>query len=247
MPRVHREVLLAAAGQLVLLVVLARTVGLSGPAWVAGVLCAGAIDLLLVRGSAVSGALRLGAANRVTLLRASLVAGVTALLADGWSGPGATPVLVALAALALALDGVDGWVARRTGTVSELGARFDMEVDAFVILVLSVEVARSLGVWVLLIGAARYAFVVAGWALPWLAASLPPRYWRKPVAAIQGIVLTAGVAGLPQPALVPAVLVALALLSESFGRDVWWLWRRRGAPAPVPVGDAVRPGLPSGG
>ena len=39
------------------------------------------------------------------------------------------------------LDAVDGQVARRTGTVSALGARFDMEVDAFLILVLSVYVA----------------------------------------------------------------------------------------------------------
>ena len=43
---------------------------------------------------------------------------------------------------ALALDGVDGQVARRTGTASELGARFDMEVDAFLILVLSVAAGR---------------------------------------------------------------------------------------------------------
>ena len=43
--------------------------------------------------------------------------------------------------VALALDGVDGQVARRTGTVSALGARFDMEVDAFLVLVLSVHVA----------------------------------------------------------------------------------------------------------
>ena len=51
--------------------------------------------------------------------------------------------LVVLAAVALVLDGVDGQVARRTGTVSALGARFDMEVDAFLMLVLSVYVASS--------------------------------------------------------------------------------------------------------
>ena len=46
-----------------------------------------------------------------------------------------------LAAVALALDPADGWLARRTGTASALGARFDGEVDAFLILALSVYVA----------------------------------------------------------------------------------------------------------
>ncbi len=39
--------------------------------------------------------------------------------------------LVALASAALVLDAVDGQVARRTGTATALGARFDGEVDAF--------------------------------------------------------------------------------------------------------------------
>jgi hypothetical protein len=83
-----------------------------------------------------------------------------------------------------------------------------MEVDAFLILVLSVFVARSLGAWVLAIGAMRYVFVVAGWALPWLREPLPPRYWRKVVAAIQGIVLVCAAADvLPATLTVAAVAV----------------------------------------
>ena len=42
-----------------------------------------------------------------------------------------------LASVALILDGVDGKVARRTRNASAFGARFDMEVDAFLILVFS--------------------------------------------------------------------------------------------------------------
>ena len=126
-----------------------------------------------------------------------------------------------LAVVALVLDAVDGWVARRTGTASALGAQFDGEVDAFLILVLSVYVARSAGAWVLAIGAARYAFLAAGWLLPWMRAPLPPRYWRKVVAATQGIVLTVAAADvLPLALTQAALLVALALLAESFGRDV---------------------------
>src|SRR5262249_15493914 len=135
------------------------------------------------------------------------------------------------------LDAVDGWVARRTRTTGKLGAKFDGEVDAFLILVLSVYVARSAGAWVLAIGVARYAFLAAGWPPAWMRAPLPPRFWRKVVAATQGIVLTVAAAGVLAPALREAVLVvALILLSESFGRDVLWLWRNRGAGHPwMPV------------
>ena len=141
-------------------------------------------------------------------------------------------MLVTLTVVALALDAVDGWVARRNGTASALGAHFDGEVDAFLILVLSVYVARSAGAWVLAIGAARYAFLAAGWLLPWMREPLPPRYWRKVVAATQGIVLTIAAADVLPPALTQAALVAaLALLAESFGRDVVVAVDATGTPA----------------
>jgi phosphatidylglycerophosphate synthase len=133
---------------------------------------------------------------------------------------------------------VDGRVARRTGTASAFGARFDMEVDAFLILVLSVYVAPVAGWWVLAIGAARYLLVAAGWMLPWLHGTLPPRPWCKVVAVVQGVVLTIAAAGvLPLPVTRLALVVALVLLAESFGRevrDLWRLSRRPVAAAPVP-------------
>ena len=73
-------------------------------------------------------------------------------------------------------------------------------------------------------------FLAAGWLLPWMRAPLPRRDWRKVVAATQGIVLTVAAADVVPPTLMQAALaVALALLAESFGRDVWWLWRHRHA------------------
>jgi hypothetical protein len=117
-----------------------------------------------------------------------------------------------------------------------LGAQFDGEVDAFLILVLSVFVARSAGAWVLAIGAARYAFLAAGWPLAWMRARLPARRWRKVVAAFQGIILTIAAAQVLPLALTEALLVgALALLAESFGRDVWWLWRYQDGAPPQPA------------
>lgn len=120
-------------------------------------------------------------------------------------------------------------MARRTGTSSALGARFDMEVDAFLILVLSVYVGMSLGPWVLLIGTMRYAFVAAARVMPWLNGELPPSMARKTVAALQGVILlVAGSGLLPYDAEMAAVLTALALLVWSFGRDIAWLWRQGG-------------------
>ena len=142
-------------------------------------------------------------------------------------------MLVTLSAVALTLDLVDGWVARRSNTASNMGARFDGGVDAFLILVLSVYVAPSTGAWVLAIGAAHYAFLVAGWLLPWMREPLPPRYWRKVVAAVRSRSAVAAADVLPcapDPSCARSS-GALALLCESFGRDVWWLWAHRHAAA----------------
>ena len=136
--------------------------------------------------------------------------------------------------------GVDGRVARRTGSVTPLGARFDMEADAFLILVLSVAAAPAAGWWVLAIGLARYALFAAERVWPWLRTPVPPRYWRKVVAAVQGVCLSLVVAGLlPTLEAVALLVAALALLAESFGRDVVWLVRRQQVTAaarePVPI------------
>jgi phosphatidylglycerophosphate synthase len=222
--------------QVALLVGLDRTVGLDAAGWLAGLASAVAMCVLINQGLARCGTLALGPADKVTLTRASLVVGVAALTVDALDRPVPVAVLVGMTAVALVLDGVDGQVARRTGTVSTFGARFDMEVDAFLLLVLSVYATRSFGAWVLAIGAMRYAFVVAMRLLPWMRATLPPRYWRKVVAAAQGVALVSATAGVvSRPLMTAALVAALVLLVESFGRDVGWLWLRRPQRRPVPV------------
>ena len=236
MPTVRSAPLAGLAGQLVLLEILTRAAGLGAVGWLAGAAYGLTLCALLSRGLDGSD---LGPADKVTLTRATLVGGVLALTVDSLARPVPVPALVGLAAVALALDWVDGQVARRTGTASPLGARFDMEVDAFLILVLSAYAAGPVGAWVLAIGLMRYAYGAAGWILPWLRGPVPPRHWRKVVAAAQGVVLAVAAAGLlPGPLVSATLVVALALLAESFGRDVGWLWRRRGF---VP-GGAVRRG-----
>ncbi|MGC4894631.1 CDP-alcohol phosphatidyltransferase family protein [Micromonospora sp. DT31] len=239
--------------QLGVLVGLGATVGLSPYGWLAGLLFGAVMVAALRHGLHRSDADRLGPADWVTLTRATLAGGVAALTVDSFRGPVVVPVLAALAAVALSLDWVDGQVARRTGTTSALGARFDMEVDSFLVLVLCGYVADQVGAWVLVIGVMRYAFLAAARVLPWMRGSLPPRYWRKAVAATQGIALVVVAAGvLPTPLAVAVLVGALALLVESFGRDVGWLWRHRVrrplalpaapvSPAPVSPGAADRP------
>jgi hypothetical protein len=125
----------------------------------------------------------------------------------------------------------------------------DGEVDAFLILALSVYVAQTHGAWVLAIGLARYVFLAGEWLLPWMRAPLPPRRWRKVVAALQGVVLTVAAAEvLPRGLTQAALAVALVALLVSMGECVWWLWRRRDEtraqapevePGPVRTGVAV--------
>ncbi len=217
-------------GVLTLLAVLGRVTGLGAAGWIVGLASGVALCALLTLGLVRASRRRLLPADRVTLSRAVLVCGVAALVADTVAGTDEpTGVLVALASVALVLDAVDGRVARRTGTVHPLGARFDMETDAFLILVLSVAVTRDLGWWVLGVGVARYLLLLvalaARWA-PWLRGQVPARMWRKVIAAYQGIVLTVAAAGvLPVVAASVAVAAGLALLVLSFGTEVLTLRR----------------------
>ncbi|USQ84411.1 CDP-alcohol phosphatidyltransferase family protein [Streptomyces phaeoluteigriseus] len=223
---VQQETAVGAGVQILVLALLGTAIGMGPAGWVTGLVFAVATWAVLSRALHRSGLRTFGPANRVTLGRATLVGGVTALVADSFVSAPPVSLLVGLTAVALLLDGVDGKVARRTGTSTALGARFDMEVDAFLILVLSVYVSMALGPWVLLIGAMRYAFVAAARLAPWLNAALPPSTARKTVAAMQGIcLLVAGADLLPHTGNLAVALLALALLLWSFGRDVLWLWR----------------------
>lgn len=104
-------------------------------------------------------------ADRVTLFRAVLAGGCATIVVLSLLGdvPSRSWLLFALAAPALSLDVVDGWVARRTGTANAHGARLDMETDAAFLAVLSIPVSFLVGPWALAIGAMRYLFVAASW------------------------------------------------------------------------------------
>jgi phosphatidylglycerophosphate synthase len=133
--------------------------------------------------------------------------------------------------LATALDGVDGWLARRHGIASDFGARFDMEIDALLILALAILVSQfeKAGAWVIASGLLRYLFVGAGSYWPWLRAPLPPSRRRQAICVLQIIALTLALVPAIQPPLSTMLAAAaLASLAASFLMDILWLWRRAG-------------------
>ncbi len=178
---------------------------------------------------------RLGLCNIVTHFRATLTAGLAAIVASTVSqasDPALAWSVVAIATIALACDGVDGWAARRSGLSSRFGARFDMEVDSMLALILAVIVWQSgkVGEWVLLLGVMRYLFVVAMWVFPWINRPTPPRFSGKLVCVIQIAALIALIA--PWVIGAGAVLIAAAALAAviwSFGVDLRYLWKTRSA------------------
>lgn len=177
----------------------------------------------------------LGWANRLTLGRGLLIALLTGALADPeLLARYATP-LGALTLLALMLDGVDGWVARRTSTQSDFGARFDMELDAWLILMLCLALLLlgKAGPWVLAIGVMRYAFVIAGLKLTWLTAALPESRRRKAICVWQVAALM--IALLPVAGTTATNWLAgsaLVGLAGSFMVDICWLYRHASAQRP---------------
>jgi len=217
-----------------------RTVPLGDGYTVAAALvfAAGAGLVVALAARALPGAF--GAANRVTLVRGALTALVLALLSQQ-SSPRAAWFAVALALTALALDGVDGRLARRGGISSRFGARFDMETDALLILALAALAWRfdKAGAWVLAAGLMRYAFVAAARVWPALGAELPPSKRRQTACVVQIAALVVCIAPPIERAWSAAIaLGALAALTASFAVDVAWLVRRS---ASTGTGRAVRP------
>lgn len=220
-----------AVGGVLLLGLIALSAGLTGGVSKPGVLLAAGFYVLAL--VLALRALRgyphatIGLCNVVTVLRLMLVAGLVAALVSPAVGP--WPIF-GIASVAFLLDGVDGRLARRDGYVSEFGAKFDIEVDAVLALVLAIHayLGGHAGALVLFLGLPRYIFWGAQFKMPWLAAELPARFSRKLVCVVQIAVLIAVLAPVfDRPFTdVLAGFAAVALI-WSFGRDVRWLWRAR--------------------
>ena len=166
---------------------------------------------------------QLGWANAVTASRAVIVWAVGVGLGD------APAELLALIVLGLlALDGVDGYLARRRGTSSELGALFDMETDSFFVLtvVLVLFQRGDLGAWILVAGVLRYFYVL-------LRAVVPPRNPDVQRSRLGRLAFTGLALGLFLAFAVPGVvgrtaaLTGTALVTLSFARSFHDSYARR--------------------
>lgn len=143
---------------------------------------------------------RFGTANAVTFAR---IAGVLSLPAFA---PG--PLAGGFALALFALDGVDGWLARRDGLAGAFGEFADKEGDALLVLMLCLLLYRmpaGIGAWVLVPGMLRYAFVL------FVAAARPPL--RQEVGTRKG----AWIAGL----MTVSLIVALAAYPGYVRYGVW--------------------------
>lgn len=180
---------------------------------------------------------RLGIANMVTGARAAAAVLLLGLWAEAAAGrlalaPPLRWAAVAVAALAFASDGLDGWLARRNGLASPFGACFDREADALLVLALTLLVFATgqAGAFVLLGGALRYFFFAAGLLVPALRAPLAPSRRRSAICAVQVAVLVVALAP-PVPIWAGQGLAGfgLGLLVYSFAADcVGMLLRARG-------------------
>ena len=138
----------------------------------------------------------LGLANRVTLGRLALVAGLGGqvlwaliaaddrLVASGWT-------LCIAYGIAAVSDALDGPLARRFGGATAFGARLDAETDALGIAAAATAAVSLLGTlpaWYLVAGFARYLFAAGlalGRRLGRSSAPLPPSPFRRRLAGFQ--------------------------------------------------------------
>src|SRR5688572_28890857 len=171
--------------------------------------------------------LRFGPANHVTMIRAMLVTLVASLIGEP-AIPRVAATATALAVLMIVLDGVDGWLARRSRMVSAFGARFDVETDALLVMAMCILVWQhgKAGAWVLVGGMMRYVFVMAGTWLRWMARPLRPTRRAKTISVCHMVGLSVALAPIvPPPLSAMAVASTLIALSWSFAVDVRRLWR----------------------
>lgn len=164
---------------------------------------------------------RFGPANVVTAIRL-LIAIFIALLPHGAAIPWAGILLC----LFFALDGLDGRLARQSGTSSAFGAAFDTEVDAFMTAIAClVAVDNGLASpWVLVVGGLRYAFVVLTFNTT--NDPEPPRRWGRWAYSALMVGLTAALI-LPHPLTCWVLAIGAAWVGISFGRSFLWAFAGR--------------------
>lgn len=168
----------------------------------------------LLRGELPCNTARFHAANGVTALR---LLALLPLASFGHVGPPAALLVMAI----LAMDGLDGWLARTRRMTSELGAHFDMESDALLVMVSCsmLFLSGDWGLWVLSPGLLRYLYVLILWSGAFEEA--PPSTFGRWIFFLFALVLICSLWPLG-PWTVPVMFVASSLVVISFSRSLRW-------------------------
>lgn len=201
----------------------------------AGLLSCGLlVSLLLARPEPLALAGPFGLALLVVQLRAfaahsrwpDLITGSRVLLTSGlaWSGLQQTAaVQMGLVLTIFVLDGLDGLLARRTHSTSKPGAHFDMESDAYLVLVVcTLHLFLGTGSWVLTGGLLRYVYVLTTGVLAPRGEAPRSRFGRYAFATSLGLLTT----GLwPGRLAQPLAALGTLVLCWSFARSFYWSFR----------------------
>lgn len=163
--------------------------------------------------------------NLVTLTRGGLYAATAGFLAVAPATPAVRWAPAACYGTGVALDVVDGRLARRLGRTTGLGARLDLAFDTlgFLVAPLVGVVWGRLPAIYLSLSAARYVYRAG---LAWRerrghpVGDLPDSRLRRPLAALQmGFIVVALAPTLPTAVVHPASVVALVPSLATFARD----------------------------
>ena len=121
-----------------------------------------------------------GYANWVTFLRLTLLLTILCLQADL-----SNVMLFLFLAVIIALDGLDGWLARRFNQVSSSGGLFDKEVDSFLVASVAILLYTrfQFPIAILFIGLLHYWYELLLFLLVWQEIKTPPNPIGKYVAA----------------------------------------------------------------
>jgi len=159
-----------------------------------------------------------GVGNAVTALRWLIASGV-GLVPDSVPTWGLGGVVLGV----FALDGVDGWVAKKRGETSAFGAHFDMETDGYFVLLLGIELFTRgrYGLWILGVGLLRYVYVLALAVFPARRGDIPRfRFGRHAFTGLM-LGLTLGMV-LGDPLGTVATLLGCGLVTAAFVHSFYW-------------------------
>jgi phosphatidylglycerophosphate synthase len=133
------------------------------------------------------------------------------------------PATALLVLCIFALDGLDGWLAKRGGHAAAFGACFDMECDALLVLVCTMLLyfQQRLGAFILLPGFLRYLYAIAIAYLPETGLGPPPSRIGRYVFSLFAVSMIVSLWPV-EPIHRPLSMLATLLMVYSFGRALVW-------------------------